>query len=134
MTTVLFMMLSKLPNRGNNGSQNLNLEKIQKNLIKSQNSKKSTYKSYFILKKSTCEKEKSGKCLKSLTVKTYQFLKTISLQPSIILDQTLLISNFTAMSKLNKKDKTKSIWITLTLSYKNLEMFWLNFHLNSGNF
>lgn len=79
MTTALSMMSSKLPNRGNNGSPNLNLEKIQKSLIKSQNSKKSIYRNYFILKKSTCEKEKSGKFKKSLMVKKYQFLKTMSL-------------------------------------------------------
>lgn len=79
MTTVLSMMSSKLPNRGNNGSPNLNLEKIQKSLIKSQNSKKSTYKNYFILKKFICEKERSGKFKKSLMVKKYQFLKTMSL-------------------------------------------------------
>ena len=78
MIMVSSMMLSRLPNKENNGLLNPNSEKILNNSIKSLNLKKSTYKNYCILKKSTCKKEKNGKYQKSLMVKTYLSSKIMS--------------------------------------------------------
>lgn len=99
------LIMSKLPKRNaSNGSIESNME-TNKLILNLKKSKKSIYKSYFILKIYTWRKNLNGQPKFSVMAPTILFSKITNVQQSIIfypIRSTLNCSWSTIMSKINK--------------------------------